>query len=233
MLSSPLYHIHLLTLTFTLSPPTIPLLLPYSICMVPMQTAFTDAFLALSAYGNLEIFDYCIDCLFFVDIVLNFNTGTYVYVCTCLCMCMYVYMYDRLLAILRPFSIILFFFFSLIFLLVDLVTAYYNDSREAYVIDRKLITANYLFSFWYTIASHPLSHILSHTTFYTPSQTPSYIPSHPPHFVLSIDQLTAPGFLSMSSPPSLSTPSSALPVGHFNSVGEVVGDRHIYVRYNW
>lgn len=44
--------------------------------MVPMQTAFTDAFLALSAYGNLEIFDYCIDCLFFVDIVLNFNTGT-------------------------------------------------------------------------------------------------------------------------------------------------------------
>ena len=44
--------------------------------MVPMQTAFTDAFLALSAYANLEIFDYCIDCLFFIDILLNFNTGT-------------------------------------------------------------------------------------------------------------------------------------------------------------
>ena len=29
--------------------------------------------------------------------------------------------------------------------------AFYNDAREAYVIDRQLITANYLFSFWFPV----------------------------------------------------------------------------------
>ena len=67
------YTLTTLTFTFHLYPTSI--INTISICMVPMQTAFTDSFLALAAYGNLEIFDYCIDCLFFIDIVLNFNTG--------------------------------------------------------------------------------------------------------------------------------------------------------------
>jgi hypothetical protein len=41
-----------------------------------MQTAFTTSYPLLASYNNLEAFDYCIVCLFFVDLLLNFNTGT-------------------------------------------------------------------------------------------------------------------------------------------------------------
>ena len=68
-----------------------------------MQTAFTTSYTQLSSYNNLEAFDYCIVCLFFVDMVLNFNT------------------------------------------------AYYQESKEAYVIDRQTIVLNYLFSMWFPI----------------------------------------------------------------------------------
>ena len=56
---------------------TLGLIIIYSICTVPMAAGFLDAFAATASYVNIEKFDYCIDCLFFIDIILNFNTAYY------------------------------------------------------------------------------------------------------------------------------------------------------------
>ena len=75
-------------------------LIVYSLTVIPMQMAF-DSLLATA--GNLLIFDYVIDCIFFLDVVMNFNT------------------------------------------------TFYSDFIDAYVVDRKLITEQYIKSGWFFI----------------------------------------------------------------------------------